>query len=63
MGQILCFWALSIALSSYKNSLLFILQNNVSKTEFCLRLQVKTIQLGPMDRARPYLRTENKAKE
>jgi hypothetical protein len=30
---------------------LFIFQNNVSETEFCLRLQVKPTQLGPIDRA------------
>jgi hypothetical protein len=29
---------------------------NVPKTAFCLRLQVKPTQLGPFDRASPYLR-------
>jgi hypothetical protein len=29
---------------------------NVSETGFCLRLQVKPTQLGPIDRASPYLR-------
>jgi hypothetical protein len=38
---------------------LFIFQNNVSETGFCLRLQVKPTQLGPIDRASPYLRTES----
>jgi hypothetical protein len=30
-------------------------KHNVSETGFCLRLQVKTTQLGPIDRANPYL--------
>jgi hypothetical protein len=30
---------------------------NVSETGFCLRLQVEPIQLGPIDRASPCLRT------
>jgi hypothetical protein len=30
---------------------------NVSKTGLCLRLQVEPTQLGPIDRASPYLRT------
>jgi hypothetical protein len=30
--------------------------HHVSETGFCLRLQVKSIQLGPIDRASPYLR-------
>jgi hypothetical protein len=29
---------------------------NVSETGFCLHLQVKPTQLGPIDRASPYLR-------
>jgi hypothetical protein len=29
---------------------LFIFLNNVSETGFCLRLQVKPIQFGPIDR-------------
>jgi hypothetical protein len=32
-------------------------KHNVSETGFCLHLQVKPIQLGPIDRATPYLRT------
>jgi hypothetical protein len=39
--QMLCFWTLSI----------------VSETGFCLRLQVEPTQLGPIDRASPYLQT------
>jgi hypothetical protein len=35
----------------------FVLKHNVSETGFCLRLQVKPAQLGPIDRASPYLRT------
>jgi hypothetical protein len=49
--QILCFWKLSIS------CLYLQCHHNVSKTEFCLRLQVKPTQLGPIDRASPYLRT------
>jgi hypothetical protein len=32
-------------------------KHNVSETGFCLRLQVKPTQLGPINRASPYLRT------
>jgi hypothetical protein len=46
--QILCFWSLSIVLLLFKH--------NVSKTGFSARLQVKPIQLGPIDRAGFYLR-------
>jgi hypothetical protein len=35
----------------------FYLKHNVSKTGFCLHLQVKRTPLGPIDRASPYLRT------
>jgi hypothetical protein len=56
--QTLCFWTLSIVLSLSKNAVLFILQNNVSEPGFFLRLQVKPTQLGPIDRARFYLKTE-----
>jgi hypothetical protein len=31
-------------------------KHNVSETGFCPRLQVKPTQLGPIDRASPYLR-------
>jgi hypothetical protein len=40
-----------------QNTALFIFQNNVSETGLCLRLQVERTQLGPSDRASPYLRT------
>jgi hypothetical protein len=48
--QLLSFWTLSIVLFLVK-------VHNVSKTGFCLRLQVQPTQLGPIDRASPYLRT------
>jgi hypothetical protein len=35
----------------------YISKYNVSETGFCLRLQVEPTQLGPIDRASPYLRT------
>jgi hypothetical protein len=35
----------------------YISKHNVSETGFSLRLQVKSTQLGPIDRASPYLRT------
>jgi hypothetical protein len=35
---------------------LLLLKNNISKTLFCLRLQVKPTQLGAIDRASPCLR-------
>jgi hypothetical protein len=54
--QILCFWTLSIVLSLSKNNILFIFQNNVPETGFCLLLQVKPTQLGPIGKASPYLR-------
>jgi hypothetical protein len=42
----------------YLKIVLFIFQkHNVSETRFCLHLQVKPTQLGPIDRASPYLRT------
>jgi hypothetical protein len=42
----------------YLKTVLFIFQNTMySETEFCLRLQVKPTQLGPIDRSIPYLRT------
>jgi hypothetical protein len=39
-----------------KNAVLFISQKNVSEIGYCLRLQVKHTQLGPIDRDSPYLR-------
>jgi hypothetical protein len=47
--HILCCWTYS--------SPCFYLKHNVSETRFCLRLQVEPTQLGPIDRASPYLRT------
>jgi hypothetical protein len=47
--QLLYFWTLSIVLFLFKTY-------SESETGFCLRLQVKTIQLGPIDISSPYLR-------
>jgi hypothetical protein len=55
--QILCFWTISIVLSLSKSRPVYFSKHNVSETGFCLRLQVRPIQLGPIDRASPYLRT------
>jgi hypothetical protein len=54
--QILCFRTLSIVLLLSKTTVLFTSPNNVSDTGFCLRLQVKPTQFGPIDGASPYLR-------
>jgi hypothetical protein len=35
----------------------FYLKHNVSETGFCLHLHVEPTQLGPVDRASPYLQT------
>jgi hypothetical protein len=53
--QILCFWTLSIVLPLSKNHPVYFSKHNVSETGFCLRLQVKPTQLGPIDRASPCL--------
>jgi hypothetical protein len=37
----------------------FYISKHVSETGFCLRLQVKPTQLGPIDKPSPYLRTES----
>jgi hypothetical protein len=55
--QILCFWALSIVLLLSKAPPCFYLKTQRSETGFCLRLQVKPIQLVPIDRATPCFRT------
>jgi hypothetical protein len=56
--QLLCFWTLSIILSlSKKHRPVYFSKHNVSETGFCLCLQVKPTQLGPIDRTSPYLRT------
>jgi hypothetical protein len=47
--KLLCFWTLSIVLSSFKT--------HFSGTGVCLRLQVEPTHLGPIDKASPYLRT------
>jgi uncharacterized membrane protein YkgB len=47
--QFLCFWTLSIILFLFKT-------HSIPETGFCLRLQVEPTQLGPVDRASPYLR-------
>jgi short-subunit dehydrogenase involved in D-alanine esterification of teichoic acids len=41
-----------------KHRPVYISKHNVSETGFCLRLQVKATQLGPIDMASPYLRTK-----
>jgi hypothetical protein len=53
--QISCFLTFYIVLSLFKNCHVYFSKHNVSETEFCLRLQVKPTQLGPIDRASPYL--------
>jgi hypothetical protein len=50
--QILCFWTLPIVLFLSKTLSSFF-KYKVSETGFCLRLQVKPTQLGPIDRAGP----------
>jgi hypothetical protein len=47
MLRLLCFWIFSIVL--------FLFKTHVSDTGFCLRLQVKPTQLGPIERANHYL--------
>jgi hypothetical protein len=44
-----CFWTISTILFLFKT-------HSISETGFCLRLQVFPPQLGPIDRASPYLR-------
>jgi hypothetical protein len=51
--QILYFWTLSIIFSLSKNRSLYFSKHDVSETGFCLRLQVKPTQLGPIERASP----------
>jgi hypothetical protein len=38
-----------------KHRPVYITKQNISETGFCLRLQVEPTQLGPIDRATPYL--------
>jgi hypothetical protein len=35
----------------------YLLKHNISETGFCLHVEVKPTQLGPVNRASPYLRT------
>jgi hypothetical protein len=42
----------------YKHSPVYFLKHNVSETGFCLRVQVKPTQLGPIDRASVYTHLE-----
>jgi hypothetical protein len=42
----------------WKHRPVYFSKHNVSDTGFCLRLQVKPTQLGPIDRASPYLRND-----
>jgi hypothetical protein len=55
--QVLCFWTLSIILSLSKNRPVYFSKYSVSVSAFYLLLQVKPTQLGPIDRANPYLRS------
>jgi hypothetical protein len=43
---------------SSKNRPVYFSKHIFSETGFCLRLQVKPTQLGPIDRTSPYLRTK-----
>jgi hypothetical protein len=49
------FWTLSIIISLSENCPVYFSKHNVSETEFSLHLQTKSTQLGPIDRASPYL--------
>jgi hypothetical protein len=49
-------WTLSIVLFLPKISPCFIWKHNVSENIFNLRVQIKPTQMGPIDRASPYLR-------
>jgi hypothetical protein len=46
-----------------KHCPVYITKHNVSETGFCLRLQVKPIQLGRIDRPSPYLGRQNPVSE
>jgi hypothetical protein len=45
-------------LSLSNNTIRFFSKHYVTETGFCLRLQVKPTQLGPIHRQSPYLRTK-----
>jgi hypothetical protein len=48
LRKILCFWTLPTILSLSKNGPVYFSKHNVSETGFCLRLQVKPTELGPI---------------
>jgi hypothetical protein len=56
-AQILRFWTLSIVLLLSRTPSCLFYKHNVSGTGLYLRFQVRPTQLGPVDRASPYLRT------
>jgi hypothetical protein len=56
-NSVLCFWTLFIVLSLSKIRPVYFSKHNISETGFCLRLQVKPTEWGPIDRSSPYLRT------
>jgi hypothetical protein len=55
--QILCFGHYPCPVFIYKHHPVYFSKQNVSDNGFCLRLQVKPTQLGPIDKTSPYLRT------
>jgi hypothetical protein len=55
--QILRCWTLSSFRLYLKHRSVYFSKHAVSENGFCLRLQVKPTQMGPIDRASPYLRT------
>jgi hypothetical protein len=55
--KILRFWTYPSSCFYLQQRPVYISKHNVSETGFYLRLQVKLIQLGSIDRASPYLRT------
>jgi hypothetical protein len=56
LRQVLYFRTLSIVLYLSKTCSVYFSKHSVSETGFCLRLQVKPTQLGPMDKANFSLR-------
>jgi hypothetical protein len=55
--QILRFWALSIVLFYQKHRPVYFSKHNFSETGFCLHLQAKPTQLGPINKGSPCIRT------
>jgi hypothetical protein len=47
--QIFCFWTISIVLFLFTTPFCSYSKHNVSENVFCLSLQVKLTQLGPID--------------